>query len=111
MCFSGAAFSAPLAAKPRPQVNSQMQSTSKRRLITLILLSRKISRNRGVDTAIATARLMDNEFLVNTANGSGTSLRLVGLDQIADALRVGFAMAVDGDGIRAAAAFDSNTRP
>src|SRR5258708_40347972 len=54
---------------------------------------------------------MDDEFLVNAANGSGTRLRLVGLDQIADALRVGFAMAMAGDGIRAAGGFDANLRP
>src|SRR5712672_3380487 len=111
MSFSGAAFSAPLAAKPRLQVNSEMQSTSTRCLVTLILLSRKISRKRGVDTAIATARLLDNEFLVNAASASGTGLRLVRLDQIADALRVGLAMAMAGDGIRAAGGFDANLRP
>src|SRR5258707_786683 len=40
-----------------------------------------------------------------------TPLRLITLDQIPDALRIGFAMAVAGDWIGAAGGFDPNLRP
>src|ERR1700722_18012653 len=41
----------------------------------------------------------------------GSGLALIALDQVADALRVGFAMAVAGDGIGATGGFDANLRP
>jgi hypothetical protein len=38
-------------------------------------------------------------------------LRLIALDQIADALGIGFAVAVAGDGIGTASGFDANLSP
>ena len=44
-------------------------------------------------------------------SASGAVLRLVGLDQVADALRIAFSVTVTGDGIAAAGGFDHNLRP
>src|SRR5437660_9231816 len=58
-------------------------------------------------SAAVAAFWVRNEF----RNRLDAPLRLIALDQVANALRIAFAMAVTGDGIRAASRFDPNFRP